>query len=100
MSAAKEDIGPANQLKADGVKLKIMVVVPHYWGKGDTIDEAWKRVKRESCKTVPSMKKGPHTVYVCFDKTDGSASTRLDSFGMNISYPQGYPPVIIGKKDA
>lgn len=24
---------------------KVLVIVPHYWGKGDTITEAWKQVR-------------------------------------------------------
>lgn len=86
-----------NLLKNDGIKVKIMIVVPNYWAKGETIDEAWKAVRGIAGGNLRDLKRGKHMIYVCFDKED--VQTRLDEFGMNISYPQGYPPVVIHKKD-
>jgi hypothetical protein len=77
-------------------KLRIMIIIPHYWGKGDTITEAWKQVKKESGKTLRSMKSDRHQIYVCWDTED--VSTSLDEFGFNITYPDGYPPVKIEEK--
>ena len=81
----------------EGVETKVMIIVPHYWGKGNTIDEAWERVKKESGKTLRDLKQGQHMIYVVYDKED--ARSRLDEFGMNISYPEGYPPTVIHKKE-
>ncbi len=74
-----------------------MIVVPNYWGKGDTIDEAWDKVKSFGSRTLRELKSGPHVIYVCYDR--GEHQSRLDEFGMNISYPEGYPPAVIHKKD-
>lgn len=70
-----------------------MIIVPNYWGKGDTISEAWQQVKRESYGNLRELKSGPHTIHVVFD-TDEVKSC-LDEFGFNISYPAGHPPIKI-----
>jgi len=81
----------------EGVKVKIMIVVPNYWGKGDSIDEAWKKVREFSHRNLRELKSGPHIIYVVYDK--GEQRSQLDEFGMNISYPEGYRPVVIHRRD-
>ncbi|MDJ0952445.1 MAG: hypothetical protein QNJ81_02075 [Acidimicrobiia bacterium] len=80
-----------------GVETKIMIVVPNYWAKGDSIDDAWKNLRGIAGRNLRDLKAGSHMIYVCYDK--GELKSRLDEFGMNISYPEGYPPTVIHKKE-
>lgn len=97
--SVNEGLRGSSILKKLGVKVKIMVVIPHYWAKGGTIDEAWRNVRDIAGGTLREHKKDKHIIYVCFDKEDGSISTYLDDLGMNVSYPSGFPPIVIHKKD-
>ncbi len=45
-------------------KLVVVIVVPHYWGKGETIDAAWKRLREESGGTLRDLKRGSYRVNV------------------------------------
>jgi len=74
----------------EGVVTKVLIIVPHYWGKAETIDGAWEQVKKESYRNLRELKSGPHGIYVVYDKED--VKSRVDEFGFNITYPEGYPP--------
>ena len=63
---------------------KIIIVVPHYWGKGDTITEAWKNVKKESYKNLRELKSGPHAIFLGFDTED--AKFQVNNMG-SLMYP-------------
>jgi hypothetical protein len=45
-------------------RLKVVVVVPNYWGKGDTLKEAWENVTLESGKGKRELKRSSYYVYV------------------------------------
>ena len=82
---------------------KILIMTAGYWGKGDTITEAWDNVKRETGKTLPALKKAAHLIYSCFDyvvdegkETEEfqTVKARINSHGA-ICYHCDYPPRII-----
>ena len=68
---------------------KVLIIVPNYWGKGDTITEAWAQVKKVSHTNLRSLKSGPHSIYFGHD-TD-NVKLALDEFGFNINHHQDYP---------
>jgi len=76
----------------DTIKLRVLINVPHYWGKGDTLAEAWKNVCSESCKTKTELRRGWFRVYAVADK--GDAKSRIDEYGRFLT-PVGIPPVVI-----
>ena len=63
---------------------KIIIMVAHYWGKADTITKAWQNVKRESCKTLRELKKGPYKIFLGFDTEDGKF--QVNDYG-SLMYP-------------
>jgi hypothetical protein len=67
--------------------LKILIIVPHYWGKGDTIDEAWAQVKKSSYKNLRDLKSGPHGIYVVWDTDE--VKTHVNEMG-SIFYPSNH----------
>lgn len=84
----------------EGVVAKVLIIVPNYWGKGDTITDAWNNVKKESFKSLRELEAGPHSIYTVFDRPDKEAYSQLDEMGFNTSYPEGYPPIRIEHKDS
>lgn len=79
------------------LKARVMIVIPNYWGKGDTITEAWFQVKKECGQHLTSMKASRHRIYVCWDTED--VKTRIDEFGFTMIFPEGHPPIKIEEKD-
>ena len=79
--------------KLEGIEIKVLIIVPNYWGKAGTIEEAWKNVRQVSGKNLRDLRRGNYQIYVAFDRED--VKTKLDSYGFNFSYPRGYPPVKI-----
>jgi len=65
-------------------KLKVLIIVPHYWGRGDTIDEAWQEVKNASYSNLRSLKSGPHKIVVGYDV--GDAKLYVNEMGA-LCYP-------------
>lgn len=80
-------------LQRDGMKQIVLIVVPHYWGRGDTIDDAWDSVRKASGRNLRDLKSGSHQIYAAFESETGSTS--IDPTGLNMVYPQGYPPNLI-----
>jgi len=52
----------SNDKKETGTP-KILIIVPHYWGKGSTIAEAWRQVKKASYKNLRDLKRGSYAIY-------------------------------------
>ena len=76
-------------------KLRILIVVPHYWGKGDTIDEAWTEVKKESFKNLRELKRDQHQIYVVWDTDD--VKTHVNDMG-GLCWPSDHKPIKIHEK--
>jgi hypothetical protein len=76
----------------EDAQLRILIVVPHYWGKAKTINEAWQQVKKYSGKDLRRLRGGPHKIYAVWDLDD--QKSRLDEFGM-LHSPADHPPVCI-----
>ncbi len=70
-------------------RLKVVVIVPHYWGKGDTLAEAWANVESASCKPAREFRKGKHVVYVVAETDDCKA--RCDEVSGGLIVPRGAP---------
>ncbi len=68
--------------------LKIMIVVPHYWGRGSTITKAWDQVKKASYKNLRELKRGPWRIFVVWDTED--VKTYVNEMG-SICYPVDHP---------
>lgn len=68
-------------------KLRIMIVVPHYWGKGDTISEAWEQLKKESYRNLRDLKSGLWRMYVVWDTKE--VETHVNEMGA-ICYPSDH----------
>lgn len=68
-------------------KLRIMIMVPNYWGKADTVSEAWSNVKKECGKSLRDLKRGKWRIYVVWDTED--VKTHIDDMG-GICYPSGH----------
>jgi hypothetical protein len=60
-------------------KLVVVILVPHYWGKGETIKAAWKRITQESGTTMRELKRNPYRINVVPETEDFSAY--VDSMG-------------------
>jgi hypothetical protein len=78
------------------IKLRVLVMVPHYWGKADTLAEAWKNVCRESGKSKTELRRGQYRVYACADR--GDAKTYVDGYG-RMMCPEGIQPTVIERRD-
>jgi len=84
----------------DGVTIKVVIIimVQHYWGRGESITEAWENVKKESGQTLRDLKRGSHLIYSAFDYiTDDEKTTiksYVDGFG-SVNYHRDYPATII-----
>ena len=76
------------------MQTKILIVVPNYWGKGETINEAWDSVKRFSCDTLRTLKK-TYKMYVVTDTDD--VKSCVNGMG-GLVYPEGYEPKLIDEK--
>jgi hypothetical protein len=71
-------------------RLKVVVIVPHYWGKGDTIAEAWGNVEAESSTAARRHKKdGKFAVYMVAETDDCKA--RCDEISGGLIVPRGAP---------
>lgn len=68
-------------------KLKIMIMVPHYWGKADNIQDAWLQVKQTSYKNLRDLKRGPWRVFAVYDTEN--VKTHVDEMG-SICYPRDH----------
>jgi len=74
---------------------KILIVVPNYWGKGDTINEAWKQLKKVSYKNLRQLK----TRYKMFVVTDtDDVKSHVNELG-GVVTPKGFPPTLIDEKE-
>jgi hypothetical protein len=71
---------------------KVLIMVPHYWGKAGTIREAWQQVKLESGANLRDLKRGPWVIYAITD-TD-TVKARVDEMGL-LCYHEDYPPTVI-----
>lgn len=49
--------------KVTGVAPKILIMRQHYWGKAETIPEAWKQLSKVSGYTQRQLKKDPWVMY-------------------------------------
>ena len=78
------------------MEIKVLIIVPNYWGKGDTIAEAWTQLKKASYKNLRQLKTR-FKMYVVID-TDDVKSCVTDMGG--ISYPKGYEPKLIDEKES
>lgn len=72
--------------------LKILIVVPHYWGKASTLNEAWLQVKKQSHGDLRKLRAGPYKIFVVWDVDDQKSF--VDEFGLMHS-PADHPPVCI-----
>jgi hypothetical protein len=77
------------------VETKVLIVVPNYWGKGDTIAEAWKQLKKASYKNLRELKTR-YKMFVVID-TDDVKSHVSDMGG--VVTPKGFPPHLIEEKE-
>lgn len=75
--------------------MAVIIVVPYYWGRSETISGAWKQVKKESHSTMRELKSGPHKIYFTFDTEE--VKTYVNEYGA-LCYPSGQPPVCIEDK--
>lgn len=78
------------------VKLSVLIMVPNYWGKADTLAGAWKNVCSESCKTKTELRRGKYAVYIVGDC--GDAKSHIDGYGSFLT-PAHVPPVKIEGSD-
>lgn len=67
---------------------KVLIIVPNYWGKGTTITEAWKQVKRSSYGNLRKLRQAPWCIYFGHDTDD--VPLCVDSFG-NICHHSDHP---------
>lgn len=83
------------------VKPVILVMIQYYWGRGETIAEAWQKVSDVSGRTVASLKRETHLIYSAFDYiVDGdddhemTVKTYINDMG-STCYHRDYPPTVI-----
>jgi len=74
------------------METKVLILVPNYWGKGDTIREAWSQVKKASYKNLRDLKRGRYKIFSVTDTDE--VKSRVDDLG-GITYPKGYAPKLI-----
>jgi len=67
---------------------KILILRQHYWGKADTIPEAWKQLSKVSGYTVRQLKREPWVMYSVNDY--GDVPVRVDGMG-SICHHERYP---------
>lgn len=69
--------------------VRVVVIVPHYWGKGESLAEAWQNVRDAGGhKPRREYERGAHGVYVVCETPDCKA--RVDELG-NLVTPRGFP---------
>lgn len=68
----------------------IIVVIPHYWGRGKTVKEAWARLKQERSMPMRELQKKPHQIYAVF----GTDEAFIDEMG-SLRYPKECQHAII-----
>lgn len=84
----------------DGAEVKpvILVMVQYYWGRGETIAEAWKKVSEVSGRTVAKLKRDSHLIYSAFDYITDDEETTVKTYINDMGstcYHRDYPPTII-----
>lgn len=84
----EEHIRDCDRCQKHNLKLRIMIMVPHYWGKADTISKAWANVKKESGDSLRELKRDRWRIYVVWDTYD--VKTHINDMG-SICYPSNYP---------
>lgn len=79
----------------------ILIMAEHFWGRGSTIDDAWKSLQKEKGGTVARLKKQAHLIYSVLhyksENKDDSVFTYINELG-NICYHRDYPPHLIHTK--
>lgn len=67
---------------------KILIIVPNYWGKGETIAEAWQQVKKASYSNLRDLKRGKWAMYSGHDTE--AVKMHVDDFG-SVCHDRDYP---------
>ena len=76
--------------------LKVLIIVPNYWGTGKTISDAWRMVRAVSGKRMHQLRREAHMVYIGHDA--GDIDLHLDAMG-NVCHHADYPVTQIEKFD-
>lgn len=80
----------------DGLKPKVIVIVPNAWGKGDTLADAWSRAASHAGKTIAGAKRGEYLVYFGHDTEE--VPLYLNEMGA-LCHHQDYPATLIDSKE-
>lgn len=90
----------ANEMRANYERTppmpKLIVIVPHSWGKGDSLTEAWKNVAKHAGTTVAKAKRGQHLVY--FGHDTESVPIYVNEMGA-LCHHADYPATLIDQKE-
>lgn len=88
----------------EGVKIipGVLIMVQHYWGRGKTIEAAWRSVQKEKGGTLASLKKETHLVYAVLHyivegDEEKTVRTYVNEMG-GVCYHRDYPAHLISEK--
>lgn len=70
----------------------VLIQIPYYWGKGATITEAWKQVKRASGGNLRKIRSGSYVIYFGHDTDE--VKFRCTEMGY-ISHHSAFPSYVI-----